>query len=287
VSVLRSAWIEYERDHARYFAVAMIYYALLSLVPMILLLLGALGLLLRFSVIASEVHQRVLLAIDARFGDEFTATVSRLLATLEQESIIATVISLAGIVLTASVLFRHLRLSFRAIWKHEAPLVSGPARVAILAVLFERLVAFLMVLGGGGLLVTALALIAGAQWIGRFVGTPAGLPAPGLLAALESMILAGIAFAALFKVLPPVAIHWRHLWLATLLCAVAWVAAGELLVLYAAFSAGSLGVYGALGWMLALMLWMNIVSKALFFGAELCKVVASRARDGFAAGGSD
>lgn len=83
MGVLRSAWVEYERDHARYFAVAMVYYALLSLVPL-LLLLAALGLLLRFSAFAADAQQRVLLAVDARFGDELTAAIGPLLATLEQ-----------------------------------------------------------------------------------------------------------------------------------------------------------------------------------------------------------
>ena len=40
--LLRTAWQEYERDHARYFAGAMVYYALVSLLPLLLLLLAAL-----------------------------------------------------------------------------------------------------------------------------------------------------------------------------------------------------------------------------------------------------
>ena len=42
------------------------------------------------------------------------------------------------------------------------------------------------------------------------------------------------------------------------------------------FFGDSRSAYGALGAMLAVMLWMNIVSQVLFFGAELCKVVAAK-----------
>jgi membrane protein len=285
--VLREAWIEYERDRARYLAAAMVYYALLSLVPLLVLLLATLGLLLRFSAIAADAQQRVLLAINERFGAELAETIHRLMDTLQQESIIATALSLAGVLLTASVLFRHLRLSFRAIWKHEAPLVSGSVRVVVLATLLERLIAFLMVLAGGGLLVGALVLIGAAQWLGRFLGSPVlpGQITAWLLAALEALIVVAIAFAALLKVLPPVCIRWRDVWPAALLCAVAWVAASELLVLYAVFIGDRTSAYGALGGVLALMLWMNVVSKALFFGAELCKVTAMRtAREAAACG---
>jgi membrane protein len=52
------AWIEYERDRARYLAVAMVYYALVSLVPLLLLMLAGLGLLLRFSTIAADARGR-------------------------------------------------------------------------------------------------------------------------------------------------------------------------------------------------------------------------------------
>jgi membrane protein len=278
LNVLRLAWIEYERDRARYLAVAMIYYALISLVPLLLLLLAALGLALRFSPIAANAQDQMLLVIDTNFGPELAVTITRLLDTLQRESIIATVISVAGILLAASVLFKHLRLTFRAIWKHAPPLVSGPVRVVVLASILERMVAFAMVLGGGGLLLVALVLLTAAGWLHRLLGAPLlfGELSPWLLAALTSLGFAAVSFAALFKVLPPVPMRWRDIWLATLLCAVAWVIAGELLALYAVFFGDSRSAYGALGAMLAVMLWMNIVSQVLFFGAELCKVVAAK-----------
>src|SRR5690606_27737677 len=131
---LRAAWVEYERDRARYLAAAMIYYALVSLVPLLLLLLAALGLLLRFSTLAADARERLLLGIEAGFGDEIARPATGLLDTLQQESIVATAVGLAGVLYTASMLFRHLRLSFRALWKHSPPLVSGTIAGALRAV---------------------------------------------------------------------------------------------------------------------------------------------------------
>ena len=73
--LLRSAWVEYERDHARYFAVAMVYYALVSLVPMLLLLVAALGLLLRFSTFAGSAERQVLDLVESRFGTQLGTTI--------------------------------------------------------------------------------------------------------------------------------------------------------------------------------------------------------------------
>jgi uncharacterized BrkB/YihY/UPF0761 family membrane protein len=203
--LLRAAWVEYELDHARYFAVAMIYYALVSLVPLLLLLLAALGLLLRFSAVAAETERRTLLGIEARLGSEVSAPSTRVLDTLQQESVVAIMVSVAGLLLAGSVLFKHLRLSFRAIWNYDPPLVSGTVRVVVRATILERAVALAMVLGGGGLLLMALGLIAATQWLDRLLGR---LPllgwTPGwILTAAISLILAVVVFACLFKFLPP------------------------------------------------------------------------------------
>jgi membrane protein len=277
IGLLRAAWVEYEHDRARYLAVAMIYYALVSLVPLLLLLLAALGLLLRFSATAAEAQRQLLLGIESGFGAELAATITRLLTTLEQGSLVASGISLGGLLLAASVLFKHLRLSFRAMWKYEPPLVSGPVRTVVSATVLERVIAFVMVLGGGGLLMAALVLIAAAQSLNRLLGS---LPIVGhttgwALAAMTSLILALVTFAALFKILPPVTVPWRDIWLPASLCAVGWVVASEFLTLYGVFLGDRANAYGALGALLAFMLWLNIVSQMLFFGAELCKVMAT------------
>lgn len=280
VRVLRAAWVEYERDRARYFAAAMAYYAFVSLVPLLLLLLSVLGLLLRFSAGAAEAERQVLEQIQVRFGTELHATIEGLLGALQQESIGATALAVAGLLLSASVLFRHLRMTFRAIWKHDPPLISGRVRSVVRETLLERALSFLMVLGGGALLLVGLALMAVSQWVERAVG---GLPLLGwtverLLPPVGSLVLAAATFAILYKVLPPVSLRWRDIWLAVLVSTFAWGVAAEVLTLYGLYLGCSPSASGAFGALLVLMLWMNAVFQMLFFGAELCKVIATADR---------
>ena len=68
--LLRTAWTEYEHDYACFLASAMVYNALVSLVPILLLLLSALGLLLRFSDAAATAEQQVLQTARQTFGAE-------------------------------------------------------------------------------------------------------------------------------------------------------------------------------------------------------------------------
>src|SRR5262249_13930703 len=151
-----------------------------------------------------------------------------------RESIIATVISLVGILLAASVLFSHLRMAFRAIWKYKPPLVSGSVGVVMRTTILERVIAFVMVLGGGGLLLIALGLIIAAKRLSRILDSVAlnGQTTGWFISTMSSLIIAAITFALLFKFLPPIVIRWRDLWLATLLCSLMWVAASEFLALY-------------------------------------------------------
>jgi membrane protein len=278
-ALLRAAWTEYEHDRAGYFAVAMIYYALVSLVPLVLLMLSTLGLLLRYSDIAKGAEAQIMLAVQANFGPELRATIEGASSALQEESIIGTSIGLVALLFTASVLLRHLRLSFRAIWKRDPPLVAGSFRAAVWAILVERIIAFAMVLSGGGLLLAALLLIGATQWIYRLLGrVPLVGPTAGwVMPTASSLVLAAATFSMLFKFLPPVSIRWRDIWPAALLCAAVWVVAGELLTLYGVFFGGSPSASGALAALFAVMLWMSVVSKVLFFGAELCKVLARRA----------
>jgi membrane protein len=174
------------------------------------------------------------------------------------------------------VLFHHLRLTFRAIWKYQPPLVAGPVRVVVRTTILEKVLSFLMVLSAGMLLLVALVLVSVVQWLNHVLGR-LSLPSQvgWMLTGLSSLILAAITFALLLKVLPPVPIRWRDVWLAVLLCSVAWVVAAEFLALYGVFFGSSHSAYGVVGGVLAVMLVMNIVSQVLFFGAELCKVVAT------------
>lgn len=277
LKLLYFAWQEYERDYARYFASAMVYYTLVSLMPLLILVLGALGLILRWSKLAEAAERQFLQAVDAGFGAPLRDTLGRQLQNLQQGSVIAIVVSLVGLLLTASALFHHLRMTFRAIWRYEPPLVGSP-RTALRAAILEKTVAFTMMLAASVLLLAAFLLIAALQWLRTQPwGTPfMRMPLGWLLAIPGPLIFAPLTFALLFRFLPPMRLAWRHVWLAALLCAAVWILGAEVLAFYGTHFGKSLGAYGAIGGLLIIMLWINVIGQTLFFGAEICKLVAAR-----------
>jgi membrane protein len=218
----------------------------------------------------------VLSTVEQTIGVELAVALSEMLDSLRQASIIATIISLIGLLVTSSMLFRNLRLSFRAMWKYEPPLASKSVRVIVRQTFLEQAISFAMVLTAGLLFLLSLAVLSMVQWLGglldrvpRLAGTAAWI-----LALPTPLVVVAVTFAFLFKFLPPVRLQWRHVLLPAALCAVAWYVASEVIALYGLFFGNDLNAYGALGGLLVIMIWMNVVSQLLFFGAELCKVLA-------------
>ena len=274
LDLLRAAAGEYVRDYAHYFAGAMVYYALLSLVPLLVLAMAALGWLLRLSPLASNLEHELLNTVEVTFGGDLRSAVQQVLEQLQQGSTVATLIGFVGLLMTSSALFAHLRMTFRAIWKQAPPLAAGTLLRAMQAKLTERLIAFGIMFSGGALLLALLAVIGTLQWLAALPGelTVVGDTMGWLLPLLGSLIIAPLTFAVLLRVLPSTSVAWRDVRVAALLSGLTWIFGAEVLAVYAAYAATKWSAYGAIGGILMAMLWMHAMSKMLFFGAELSKV---------------
>jgi membrane protein len=276
-SLLRAAWEEYERDRARYFAGAMVYFALMSLVPLLLLLMAAIGWSLRFSSAAAGMEGHVLTTVEANLGGQFRKIIETLLTQLQRESLVITLAGLLGLVYTASKLFLHLRMSFRAIWKYEPPLVAGPMRERVATTVREYVFACLMVLSGCLLLVLELVLLSVTQRFSTLlekVPVVAQVP-PWLLALPGSIAIVGLTFGLLLWFLPPVPLGWRHVWLGSVLCTASWIIGAELVTWFSALFPSDLPAL-AFGGLFVMMVWFDKVGQLLFYGAEVCKVIYTR-----------
>jgi membrane protein len=279
ISLLRAAWQEYERDRARYFAGAMVYFALLSLVPLLLLLLSGVGWSLRFSSAAAGIEAQVLTVVETNLGEQFRTIIETLLTQLQQESLVTTLAGMLGLLYTSSKLFRHLRMSFRAIWKVDPPLLAGPMIERLGATVREYAFAFLMVLSGGLLLVLALVLLSVTQRLNRLlVALPLVDRVPAWLLGLPgSIAIVGLTFALLLRFLPPVPLGWRYVWLATVLCTASWIFGAEIVTWFGAlFTSSGPTALEAFGGLFVTMIWFDKVSRLLFYGAEVCKVIYKR-----------
>lgn len=273
-SLLRAAAGEYVRDYAHYFAGAMVYYALLSLVPLLVLLMAGLGWLLRLSALAVDLEQQLLRTVEVTFGADLRGAVEQVSVYLQRGSTVATLIGIVGLLMTSSAMFAHLRMTFRALWKQAPPLASGSILTALRMKLAERAIAFGIMFGGGALLLALLAVMGTLQWLAALPGELSllGDTLGWLLPLLASLVIAPLTFALLLRALPPAQVSWADVRVAAILSGLTWIFGAEVLSVYAAHAAKKWSAYGAIGGILMAMLWMHAMSKMLFFGAELSKV---------------
>jgi membrane protein len=95
--------------------------------------------------------------------------------------------------------------------------------------------------------------------------------------AIVSLGLATLVFALVFRVLPRAGIAWRDVLGGAFLTAVLFGVLKRVLGWYLGHI-GSFAAYGAVGGVLALLMWIYVMSLVLFFGAEVARVHAERAR---------
>src|SRR6478736_8499766 len=75
--LLRSTRAEYQHDRARYFAIAMVYYAFISLEPLLFLVIASLGLLLHSPRFAAVTEQHILRFVNTNFANDLALVIDQ------------------------------------------------------------------------------------------------------------------------------------------------------------------------------------------------------------------
>lgn len=272
---LQETMIAFRADRAQILSAALVYYGMLSVVPLLVMLAAIPGLLLRFSAAPRAAAGNILVFAEAAFGTEFRALVERSLDDLQRDSLIASLVAFGALLVGASLVFRHISRCFRFIWLGPEPSVTlgDVMRQSLRAKVLDRVVGFAMVLTVGIALLLATVASALIQLLQRALSFLPWLKeiTGWVIAPAMSLGLSLTLFLLLFKFLPPVKMSWRDVWGPALLCTVGWKAAQEGLLLYIAI-VGRSSSYGALSVLLALLFWFYANGMILFFCAELCKV---------------
>ncbi|RMF40889.1 MAG: YihY/virulence factor BrkB family protein, partial [Planctomycetota bacterium] len=266
-------WVE---DDGSTLAAAVAYYLALSLFPLLLLLSAGFGLFIKYTHLGQDAQQQLLAIVAEHCSPALEQQIRRVLMHVRDQSIAGGPLGLAVALATAMGVFYQFERAFDRIWR-----VSQPAEVSwvqtVLAVLNQRLVAFLLMLGVGATLIAitlvGVALAALRNWMSHM-----HLPGTLVIALLDTTATLGLnalAFGVLYRCMPRQRVRWSDAMRSGLLVAVMWEVGRQVLssVLVGTRYATT---YGAIGSFIAILLWFYWGVALLLFGAEYLYALSQR-----------
>ncbi|HEV8069399.1 MAG TPA: YihY/virulence factor BrkB family protein [Planctomycetaceae bacterium] len=267
-----AAYDRWSRDEGPVMAAAVAYYVALSFFPLVLVLISGLGLFFRFAHSGQSAHQAVLTLVESDLSPSARVAVEQALEQVRDRSTVHGPIALAMMLFSAIAGFVQLQQAFDRIGHVPRSASKGMVN-AVRMVLFERLIAFLMLCG--------LALLVTAVFIGTMVlfameqYTTGILPGSQMfwrpLQSLVSFLTNTILFSLIYRSLPKSPAPFKYCLRGGLLAALIWEIGRQIL---AALLIGTryTAAYGVIGSFIGLMLWCYYAVAVLLLGAEYIEV---------------
>ena len=262
--VLRRAMMNFAEDRGTLMAASISYFALLSMFPLALLAVSIFGIVLR----DADVQARVLEAIVDALPIEETSIEDSLRAVASGGPAL-TIVSLGGAIWTAGALSRAIRSSINVAFDVKRP------RPALRGILVDySLLPVVGVLFLGSFLVTAAWRVVQVQTDGRieFLGGQSSLLWDAGALAIP-VVLSFLTFLFLYWLLPNLPVRLRDIWPGALVAALGVEALKHGFAFYLANFASFDVVYGSLGGVIALLLWIYLSANILLVGAEIAAEV--------------
>lgn len=273
VAVLHRATTNFIEDQAPQLAASISYFTLISLFPLVLLAASGMGLLLRDEALYGRVLDELVASIPVH-----APLVEESIEHLVDDGVTVGLIALGATIWAGSALAASLRNALNVTFgvEQRRPLVIG------------KLVDFTIAPALGLLLLGSLVLTAAWRLAQGEAVSLGILEGHSFVWEIGAAVIAGVvsflAFLFLFWLLPNSRLQLRYLWPGALLTAVGF----EALKLAFAFYLASYGhfdvVYGSLGGVIALLVWIFFSANVMLFGAcvsaEIPLVLQGRARYG-------
>lgn len=271
--LLIQSGMKWNRDDCSGMAASLSYFALFSLFPTLLVLLSVLGAWIRPG---STEFRQIQNAVEQFLPPEVHNLVKSTVVALNENSVGAGIIGFGLLLWSASSVFTILRDSVNKIWR--SPEETPPNRSISKLILFfvaNRLFSFVLVLGTGLVLVSALLINIIIRTILNLVQTFEGtfslirvdqLQLDRGLQTGSAFLILSITLCILFKILPTIYVNWNDVWLGALLTAGLFVGLQQL-VSNSVISIGSHFLsYGAIGSVMILLLWIFLTGQIFLFG---------------------
>jgi membrane protein len=252
-------------------AAALAYFGMFSFAAVIYLAFLLAGIFINEAAAAERLYTRIEAVMGAETAAFIQDSVTAISAANNGGSLIMSVVSLISLLLAAMGLFLQLKYVLNRIW--GVPLIEVGNRLAIIR---QRLFAFIMVLALGLLVILVTMVNVVFAWFGSIMEelfANSGLVSVLNILALLAVVVLANAFV--YKVLPDVKLTWRDVWFGSLVTTLLMALGGLVIGLY--FKVGGIGsAFEAAGAFAILMIAIYYFAQIFLFGAIVTRVYAQR-----------
>jgi len=261
---------EYTEDKVPRLAAALAYYTVFSIAPLLLVAIAAVGVVYSGEAAESAVVQAVSDSVSPSAAEVVQNLINN--AYNAEGSLLSTIVSIAVVLITSTVLFGQLQSALNTMWDVEPEEGNG-----VIGILVNKALSFGMVLVIGLLLLISLIASTAIQAVATY--------ATGLVPAMVVIIrivnfavafgMTMLLFAAIYKFLPNADIEWRDVWIGAAVTSLLFSIGRYALSWYLGTSSTT-SVYGAAGSFVLLLLWVFYSAQLILLGAEFTQVWARR-----------
>lgn len=275
--LLSDAYRRWSEDGGPLLSAGVAYYIALSLFPMLLILIAALGLFFQGTDAGQQAESHVIQAVSDQLSPNLADQLREVFEQVRGKALVGGPIGIITLLIAAMAMFSQFDHAFDWIWNIE-PKSNRGLWHSVLTVLRTRLKALLMLLALGALVLAVF--VAGvvvttvqetsSEWI-------PWSPNVGWLVDFAATLSMNIlAFTLIYRWIPKVNVAWTHALAGGSFAAIAWEIGRQILASYVIGQRYD-NAYGLLGTFLAIMLWAYYAVSVLFFSAEFIQAI--RARD--------
>jgi membrane protein len=268
-SLLKETGAQWSEDEASRLAASLALYTMLSIAPLLVIAVAVAGMVFGAEAARGQIATQIGTVVGPQAGQAIQGLVAN--ANAPSSGIVSSIVGIAVVLVGASGVFGELQAALNKIWEVK----PRPGR-GIRGLIRDRFFSFAMVMGVAFLLLVSLvvsAMLAGVSgYLGGLISFPLLWEA---LNAVVSLVVTGVLFALIFKLVPDVKIAWRDVWVGGFVTALAFSVGRIALAWYVGRSA-TVSPFGAAGSLVALIVWVYYSAQILFLGAEFAQVYASR-----------
>jgi membrane protein len=249
-------------DYAPSMGAALSYYALFSIAPLLLIVIGVAGFFFGEQAARGEIYGQLATLIGAEGAHAVEGLVAA--ARRPQSGVAAMVVGVALLLGGASTVFGELQNALDRIWRAPAP----QKRAGWWQLVRRRVLPYGMVLGIAFLLLVSLVLSAIVAGLGRWWGLH-------VVDIALSFALITLLFAMIYKVVPQVPIAWRDVWIGAAVTSALFAIGKWLIGLYIGRTSVA-SAFGAAGSLVVLMVWVYYSAQIFLLGAEFTRLYAEQ-----------